>query len=233
MVRTIDTDTDHKGFRKVEDAWGGHAHDAVEFGDPDTGSPYTWVGTTSFVRVMPEPPRGKHWVGDESFRTRRGSMKPDNVTPHSWWLMGAGEKLDAMNSWRKLSAKIREAKARRSIPMEPLETMPTLIDNWLVAKTVATEAPVSGGLGLASPGLASPAKIVASKCDFCEGNAECLFCDDSANKNIGLIQNREQSRQSVLNAVASDKAGLKEGDMSGFGGDELSRVASTKDVEPA
>ena len=93
-------------------------------------------------------------------------MRPGNITPHTWWLMSAGEKLEAMRSWKQLSAKVREAKAKRSIPLEPLEAMPTLIDNWLAAKTIATDAPVSGGLGLASPGLVSPAKRAANTCDL-------------------------------------------------------------------
>ena len=41
-----------------------------------------------------------------------------------------------------------------------------------------------------------------------------MFCDDSANNNIGITQGDEQSRSTVLNTVATDKAGLKEGEES-------------------
>jgi hypothetical protein len=70
--------------------------------------------------------------------------------------MSAAEKLDAMRSWKRLSALIREAKAKRNIPRIPLETMPSeLIDGWIpnVAGAFRTQPVVSGGL--ASPiGLA-------------------------------------------------------------------------------
>ena len=156
VLRLTETDLDIKGFNRLEDAWSGHSSDAVVLRDPDTGSPLTWVGATYFSRVMPKPPRGKVWVGDELFRRRRTSMRPDNITPTAWWMMSAGERLEAVRAWKILSAKVREAKSKRNIPLTPLEAMPTqLIDGWL-----ACSARVRGSL--ASGGMV-PAECVARK----------------------------------------------------------------------
>ena len=144
--RTTETDLDLKGFDQLEDAWSGNSSDAVVLRDPETGARLTWVGATCFSRVMPKPPRGKVWVGDEFFRRRRTSMRPDNITPTAWWLMSTGERLEAVRDWKILSAKIREAKSKRSIPLEPLEAMPSnLVDGWLPFSAKNNGNAVSGG----------------------------------------------------------------------------------------
>ena len=179
VVRLTETDIDHRELARIADAWSEHPSDAVVLRDPDTGSQVTWVGATYFRRVMPKPSRGKIYVGEELFRYRRNTLRHGNVTPHAWWLMNAGEKLDAMRSWKKLSQAIREVKSKRIILMFPLGNMlEVLIDGWVLSNYIARTRGnmVSGG----ASGASQASQASKSTCEMCADGltSECMFCDD-------------------------------------------------------
>ena len=112
------------GLDKIEDAWSGHPSDAKPIRHPDDGSTLTWTGETTFYRVLPEPPDGKEWCSGMLIRSRKGSKRAKDVHPLQWWVMSEVARLKASTESKAKLKAMQEAIRKRTLPREPLETMP-------------------------------------------------------------------------------------------------------------
>ncbi len=108
----------------IEDCWNGHPSDQRAIQHPDDGSTLTWTGETMFERVLPKPPKGKTWCGPDLVRARRGSKRAPDVHPYHWHLMSQKARDKAILMYSEKYKAIQQAKARRTIPREPLDEMP-------------------------------------------------------------------------------------------------------------
>jgi hypothetical protein len=108
----------------IEDCWVGSPSGAKPVRNPLDGSTLSWTGEIIFERVLPKPPNGKLWCGDELVRARAGSKRAPYVHPLHWWLMSTTARLKASDQWKVKYKEISQAQNRRTIPRDVLDEMP-------------------------------------------------------------------------------------------------------------